>query len=74
MVSLVATAPWFDTGDWPLLTLFANDQTVRRTTLLSALGLLATASIFFRPVDYVAAAKRNRHQKQLPPPPAGAGA
>jgi hypothetical protein len=71
---LVVAAPWFDTGERALLTLFAKDQAVRRTTLASALGLLVTAAIFFRPVDYLAAAKRTRHPKQLPPPPAGAGA
>jgi hypothetical protein len=74
MVLLVIAAPWIDAGEWPLLTLFANDQAVRRTTLASALGLVVTAAIFFRPVDYLAAAKRNRYWKNLPPPPAGAGA
>ena len=74
MVLLVIAAPWFDTSEWPLLTLFAHDQAVRRTTLASALGLVVTAAIFFRPVDYLAAAKRNRYSKNLPPPPAGAGA
>jgi hypothetical protein len=74
MILLVVAAPWIDSGEWPLLTLFATDQVVRRTCLASAIGLLATAAIFFRPVDYLAVAKRNRYPKNLPPPPAGAGA
>jgi hypothetical protein len=73
LILLVATAPLLDSGKRPWLMLFAKDPTVRRTTLASAIGLLATASIFFRPPDYRAAAERDRRESRRPPL-SGAGA
>src|ERR1700687_4226740 len=74
LVLLVVLAPWLDTGEHPLMTLFAKDQAVRRISLASARGRAAPASIFFRPYDYRAAAERNRPPIHRRPPPSGAGA
>jgi hypothetical protein len=55
LVLLVVLAPWLEGwveggSDWGrLLGLFAQDATVRRTSLASAAGLVVTASVFFRP-------------------------
>jgi hypothetical protein len=51
---LVALAPLVDSHEaadgWRrILSLFAHDVVLRRTTLASALGLVVTARIFFRP-------------------------
>jgi hypothetical protein len=73
LILVVVTAPWLDTGERPWLTLFAKDAALRRTTLASAVGLLATAAIFFRPPDYRAAAERDRREARRPPL-SGAGA
>jgi hypothetical protein len=46
----VLIAPWIaDPAEPSLWTLYANDLTVRRTSIFSALGLAATAFIFFKP-------------------------
>jgi hypothetical protein len=46
----VLIAPWLaDPAEPSLWTLYANDVTVRRTSIFSALGLAATAFIFFKP-------------------------
>jgi hypothetical protein len=47
MLVLLLAAPWLESPP-RLLKLFAEDQTVRRTAFASALGLLVTASVFFR--------------------------
>jgi hypothetical protein len=47
---LVALAPLLDNGAVYLLALFAQDAVLRRTAIASAIGLAATAAIFFRPV------------------------
>jgi hypothetical protein len=53
LIFVVIIAPWLhntsaeDTGS-RLLRLFAGDRAVRRTALASAIGLIATARIFFR--------------------------
>lgn len=44
---LAGTAP-----EHPLIALYANDLTVRRTSLAAAAGLVATAFIFFRPAGW----------------------
>jgi hypothetical protein len=51
LIGAVLLAPWLVGAgpDHPLLVLYANDATVRRTSLASALGLTATAFVFFRP-------------------------
>ena len=46
---LVLLAPLLDNGSQYLFTLFAKDATLRRTAIASAIGLTATAAIFFRP-------------------------
>ena len=54
LAAAVVAAPWFDAGSasaegWSrVLTLFAQDTTVRRTALAGSAGLLATAFVFFR--------------------------
>ena len=50
----VLISPWIAGGEseHPILSLFAHDSTVRRTSIASALGLAATAFIFFRPVGW----------------------
>lgn len=48
---LVALTPLVDNGKVYLFTLFAHDTTLRRTAVASAVGLAATATIFFRPAD-----------------------
>jgi len=73
LILLVLTAPCFDNGQRPWLTLFAKDAALRRISLASAIGLLATASIFFRPPDYRSAAERDRREARRPPL-SGAGA
>lgn len=42
----------------PLCRLYANDATVRRTSVASAVGLIATAFIFFRPHSSVLTRKQ----------------
>jgi hypothetical protein len=74
LVALVLLAPRLGPGSGPVLDLFARDPAVRRTALASAAGLVATASIFFRPPNGRPAVRRYRKRKSLPQPPAGAGA
>ena len=51
----VLAAPWLDEGphsaedELELVELFACDAVVRRTAVVSGLGLLVTAFVFFRP-------------------------
>jgi hypothetical protein len=55
LVLAVVGAPWVEgwlgnTAGWGrVLRLFAEDVAVRRTSLASALGLVVTAFVFFRP-------------------------
>ena len=68
LLALVAAAPPLTRRPGPgprWLALFASDAAVRRTAVASALGLLVTASIFFRPPP----PKRRR-----PRPPGSVGA
>jgi hypothetical protein len=71
LVAAVAAGPWMiERWTHPLLELFANDTTVRRTALASALALVVTAFVFFRPA---AAAPKKSSPKQ-PKPGSMAGA
>jgi len=47
LIGLVVVAPSLDRSS-RLLTLFAEDATVRQTALASALGVLVTGCVFFR--------------------------
>ena len=68
LLGLVLVAPLLAPGPaW--LALFAHDAAVRRTAVASALGLLVTACVFFRPPPG-ASARRNRRR----PPPGAVGA
>jgi hypothetical protein len=55
LIGLVALAGWLDHGHpaddaiGRALALFARDHVVRRTCLGAAVGLVATAFVFFRP-------------------------
>ena len=50
LILLVILSPWLDNRvSWRLLAVFAQDKTLRRTTLASSLGLIVTACVFFRP-------------------------
>jgi hypothetical protein len=55
-----------------LVAIFARDATVRRTVIASAIGLLVTACVFFRPAEPSRPVKRKRKQPGPSPPPAGA--
>jgi hypothetical protein len=54
LILLVFLCPWLDNGKaqaggWrQVISLFAHDVTLRRTTFASALGLVVTACVFFR--------------------------
>lgn len=58
-------------GPLRVLGLFAHDAAVRRTALASAIGLIVTASVFFRPVVRPPTARR---RSERPSPPGVAGA
>jgi hypothetical protein len=52
LCAAVAAAPWLagEGQGWRrVLALFAHDAALRRTSLASAAGLIATACVFFRP-------------------------
>jgi hypothetical protein len=69
LIVAVATGPWlFERWTLPLLELFANDITVRRTALASAAALAVTAFVFFRP----APAKKASPKQPKPGSVAGA--
>jgi hypothetical protein len=55
----VAIMPWLVDvlPSFPLFELYADDTTVRRVSLASGAGLIATAFIFFRPNPFVLARK-----------------
>ncbi len=54
LILLVFLSPWLDNGEAApagaarLAAVFARDRTMRRTAIAGAVGLLATAWIFFR--------------------------
>jgi hypothetical protein len=78
LILLVILAPLVDNGDaqpagWRhVLALFARDPALRRTAVASAVGLMVTASVFFRSPPRPAPRKRRR--TTAPPPPSVAGA
>jgi hypothetical protein len=51
LIALVVAMPF--AVEWlpalPVLTLFADDATVRRSSIAGAIGLIVTAFVFFRP-------------------------
>ncbi len=71
LVSLVFLAPLIDDGDFRWLTLFAHDAAVRRTALASAIGLIVTASVFFKAprVEAPVIPVRVRKTPRKPAPP-----
>jgi hypothetical protein len=75
LIVVVFAAPLLDNGSpaahgWSrLLTLFARDATLRRTTLASSVGLIVTACVFFRPPGGLRLRMRKPKPTQPPPPP-----
>lgn len=69
---LVLLAPLFDNGSVRFLGLFARDPVVRRTALVSGIGLTVTACIFF-PVPRAKVSVR-KPSPVLPPRPPVVGA
>jgi len=80
LIVLVFLSPLLDNGQsqpngWlRVAALFARDMTLRRTAVASAIGLLATACIFFRPAEPDLPVRRQAKQPRQPTPPGGAGA
>ena len=73
LISLVIFSPWVENKvSSRLVSVFAHDRTLRRTSVASALGLLVSACVFFR----IPGAPRRVPPKspQAPPPPNMAGA
>jgi len=71
LAAIVLCAPWLADDHQPgLLSLFAKDAIVRRTALASAVGLLVTAFVFFRPGGFLLFRKKDKNR--VPPPMAGA--
>jgi hypothetical protein len=68
---IVLLAPWLaDNFHSSLFTMFAKDAIVRRTSLGSAVGLVVTAFVFFRPGGFLLFRKKDKNR--VPPPMAGA--
>ncbi len=74
LVLVLVLAPWLDTAEtgpagWPrlLLALFAHDAVVRRISLAGAIGLTATAFVFFRPGR--SEEETSPEPERRPPPP-----
>ncbi len=72
LAGLVFLAPWLATGTEPgMMHLFAADMIVRRTALASAVGLVVTACVFFRPGGF-GFLKSKKNKSRVPRPMAGA--
>jgi len=70
---LVRSMP--ERASWSQLAgLFAGDVALRRITAASAIGLLVTACVFFRPPPSFQSMNRKPRRLKLPPPPRVAGA
>jgi hypothetical protein len=78
LLLLVFLAPLLDNGTsspdgWRrVAALFAQDATLRRTAIASALGMLVTAGVFFRPSEAAPPVARKCKPSGPSPPPAGA--
>jgi hypothetical protein len=80
LVGVVVLAPLLDDGTLQpegvgrMLGLFARDATLRRTAIASAVGLVVSAVVFFRPSSRFLSRGRQPQPPQVPPPPTIAGA
>lgn len=77
LLGLVVLCPWLHRdGTSRLVTLFAHDTALRRTTVASAVGLAVTAFVFFRSPRGEPAAPPvvKKPRAPRPPPPRIAGA
>jgi hypothetical protein len=69
----VACSPWLDQEEarpegWlRLVAVFARDRTVRRIAIASALGLLVTAGVFFRPPRLARRKRKEDNPSRRPP-------
>ena len=74
LLGLVCFCPLLGDGSPLWLSLFGHDPLLRRTSLVSAAGLVVTAFVFFRPPNILRPAWRRprRHPRQPPPTVAGA--
>jgi hypothetical protein len=72
LILLVILSPWLDNWvDVRVISFFAHDRTLRSTSVASALGLIVTACVFFRPA---ARTRRPQAKDRRPSPPNIAGA
>jgi hypothetical protein len=67
LAALVVAAPWLADSQPSVLSLFAGDVVVRRTSLASAAGLVVTAYVFFRPGGVLFFRWRRDKAKGTPP-------
>jgi hypothetical protein len=74
LVLLVLLSPLLDNGQARLLALFARDAAVRRTAVASALALVATACVCFRPARRLYLPPRRLLRTRRRQPPTGTGA
>jgi hypothetical protein len=72
LAAMVLLAPWLATEiQSEIVSLFARDVIVRRATVASAVGLVVTACVFFRPGGYLFF-RSHKDRNRVPPPMAGA--
>jgi hypothetical protein len=80
LLALVLLAPLADSGDPPrdgwqrVVSLFARDAALRRTSLASACGLVVSACVFFRPARRGGGPALPLAARRRPPSAGGAGA
>jgi hypothetical protein len=74
LVALVCVTPLLDDTASRWLLLFGHDALLRRTALVSAVGLVVTAFVFFRPPDVLRPAWRRPRRRPQQPPQHMAGA
>ncbi|MCS6850334.1 MAG: hypothetical protein NZ700_04100 [Gemmataceae bacterium] len=75
---MVIVSPWLDDGTsqsasaWHMIELLARDPASRRTAIATAIGLAATARIFFRSLPEASGPLGRKSPKPPVPPVAGA--
>src|ERR1700687_2975197 len=76
LATVVVLAPVVSPINQPIVTVFATDPVLRRIALACAVGLFATACIFFRRPNNRSSLRARRGQVpiRVPPPPTGMGA
>jgi hypothetical protein len=74
LLGLLGIAPCLGEGSPRWLSLFGHDLLLRRTSLVSAAGLVVTAFVFFRPPHVLRPAWRPPRRRPRQPPQHMAGA